>query len=67
MKYITSYQQHVVMECAYTLDVPADVVAQGEEAIKEYCIDHELDAQEISTNPVDWQDHVPGSHEVEAV
>lgn len=65
MKYRTTYQQHAIIECTYVLDVPDDVVAEGEQAIKDYCIDHELYAPEVSSEIIDWNDTVGGSYEVE--
>ena len=67
MKYRMTFQQHAIVEVKYRLDVPDDVVAQGEDAVKDYCIDHEVDAQETDYNIIDWEDCVTGTHEVEEV
>ena len=67
MRYQISFQQHAIVQVEYNLEVPEEVVAQGEQAVEDYLIENEADAQDTETDVIDWQNHVHGSYEVEEI
>jgi hypothetical protein len=50
--------------CTGYLEVPEDVMKLGNDAIREYCWDHEPDADETSEYTVDYGEQIHGSFSV---
>lgn len=64
MKVKYRYKQHAIVVCTGYLEVPEDVMKLGNDAIREYCWDHEPDADETSEYTVDYGEQIHGSFSV---
>ncbi len=65
MKIRYSYMQRCVAECSGVLEVPADVIAQGDKAVHEYIREHEVDAKHTDIDVKDWNEEVEGTMDYE--
>ena len=58
MKIRYTFQQRAIAACSGTLDVPDDVVAQGEAAVHEYIREHEPEADDVTNGVIEWNEEV---------
>jgi hypothetical protein len=65
MKIRYSYNQHAVVRCEGTLEIPVEIIALGDHAVHEYIREHEPDANDVSTHVDDYHDEVLGTMEFE--
>lgn len=63
MKITYTYQQHAVVECSGSLDVPVDIVAAGGDALLDYIRENLPSDEDHRT--VDWGSEIVGSMETE--
>jgi len=67
MRFKCTYQQHAVVKVTYTLDVPMEIVGQGEQAVRDWCDQHETGAAGIDTDILEYLDRVDSTFKVEEV
>ena len=65
MKVHFDYRQHAVVYCSGVLEVPAEVIAQGDAAITQYVEQSEIDATGVHAEIYEFRDRVPGTFEYE--
>ena len=65
MKIRYSYKQRCVAECSGVLEVPAEVVAEGDDVVCEYIREHEADAMFADIEVMDFNEEVEGTMEWE--
>lgn len=65
MKIHYTFQQRAIAACSGTLDVPDDVIAQGDAAVHEFIRENEPDANDVTNGIIEWNEEVEGTMEYE--